>query len=55
MQLVATYNGRFFRAQSVYEEEIENVKRTMLLDQEGLEFQVMSDGEFEEWLKSNND
>ncbi|HEY8400786.1 MAG TPA: hypothetical protein VIK89_05960 [Cytophagaceae bacterium] len=50
MQLVATLNGKFFRAISVTEDEIEVAKEYMLKDQEGLEFQVMSDEEFEEWL-----
>lgn len=56
MQLVATkQNGEFFRAQSVSElvEEQAVVKATMESDAgEELNFQVMSDAEFENWLAS---
>ena len=50
MNLVATLNSKFFRGQSVTEQEIETVKGIMLQDQEGLQFQVMTDEEFETWL-----
>lgn len=53
MQLVATIKetSAFFRAQSVSEEEIELVKQAMQNDTEQeLEFQVMSDADFETWL-----
>lgn len=53
MQLVATKNGNLFRSQSVSEEEIEISKETMLQNQEGLDFQVMADIEFEEWLMTH--
>lgn len=52
MQLVATLNGVFFRAQSITESEIEAVKEAMLQDQDGLVFQVMTDAEFDAWLAS---
>lgn len=51
MQVVATLNGKFFRAQSATEEEVEVIKQTMLQDQEELEFEVMTNAEFEQWLK----
>jgi len=53
MQLVATFNGKFFRAQSVTESEIDKVKQAMLKDQEGLEFQTMTYDEFEQWLEAD--
>jgi hypothetical protein len=57
MQIVATkQNGDFFRAQSVSEsiEEQETVKTAMESDAgEELNFQVMSDVEFEQWLETH--
>ena len=50
MQLVATLNASFFRAITVTDKGIEIAKDTMLQNQEGLEFQVMTDEEFETWL-----
>ena len=55
MILIAFHDNVFFRSQSFAEGEIEKVKETMLKDQEGLEFEVMSDGEFEKWLESHSD
>ena len=55
MILVALHGNIFFRSQSFAEGEIEKVKETMLKDQEGLEFEVMADGEFEKWLESHLD
>ena len=52
MQLVATLKGKFFRAQSVTELEKERVKEAMLKDQDGLEFNLIDDTEFERWLES---
>jgi len=51
MQLVATLNGAFFRAQTCNEKDADKCKQTMLIDQEGLEFQVMTDEEFDLWLE----
>ena len=50
MQLVATLNNSFFRAVTVKESEIEKEKEFMLTDQSNLQFHVMSDEEFEDWL-----
>ncbi len=50
MQLVATIEGSFFRGQSVTVDEIEVVKQAMLQDQKGLEFKIMEDEEFEQFL-----
>lgn len=47
MQLVATLNGVFFRAISVTQEDSNTVRETMLQDQEGLEFELMTSEEFE--------
>lgn len=50
MQLVATYNNVFFRAQTVSEDILEMTKQGMLKDQKDLEFQIMTDNELEKWL-----
>jgi hypothetical protein len=50
MILVALHGNKFFRSQSFVEGEIEKVKETMLKDQESLEFEVMTDTDFENWL-----
>lgn len=56
MQLVATKTtGEFFRAQTVTEsvQEQEVVKAVMEADAgEELNFQIMTNAEFEEWLNS---
>lgn len=52
MHLVATLNDEFFRSQSVNGNEIEMAKQTMLKDKAGLEFEIMTNVEFELWLES---
>lgn len=50
MQLVAKFNNTFFRAQSVTENNLEKVKESMLQDQQNLEFEILTDEEFEKML-----